>query len=64
MILSLSRASRPTDNGRQERWYRTVKNEKRPHQSLWNFTPAYVHKILRLPARFSDILCKITVTEI
>jgi len=28
MILSPSRANRPTDNGRQERWYRTVKQEE------------------------------------
>lgn len=27
-ILSPSRANRPTDNGRQERWYRTVKQEE------------------------------------
>jgi len=72
MILSPARAHRPTDNGRQERGYRTVKpeeiycyptypsvevarislaqyiefyNEKRPHQSLWNYTPGYVHRL-------------------
>lgn len=72
MSLSPARANRPTDNGRQERWYRTAKqeeiycyptyideeaarfcikgfieeyNEKRPHQALLNFTPAYVHRI-------------------
>jgi len=28
MILSPSRAYRPTDNSRQERWYRTVKQEE------------------------------------
>lgn len=28
MILSPSRANRPTDNARQERWYRTVKQEE------------------------------------
>lgn len=28
MVLSPSRANRPTDNGRQERWYRTVKQEE------------------------------------
>ena len=28
MVLSPGRASRPTDNGRQERWYRTVKQEE------------------------------------
>ena len=28
MVLSPSRASRPTDNSRQERWYRTVKQEE------------------------------------
>jgi len=28
MVLSLSRPNRPTDNGRQERWYRTVKQEE------------------------------------
>jgi len=28
IIISPSRASRPTDNGRQERWYRTVKQEE------------------------------------
>jgi putative transposase len=28
MVLSLSRVNRPTDNGRQERWYRTVKQEE------------------------------------
>ena len=28
MLLSPSRAYRPTDNGRQERWYRTVKQEE------------------------------------
>lgn len=71
MLLSPSRSHRPTDNSRQERWYRTVKqeeiycypeypseltarhsvasyieeyNEQRPHQALWNFTPAYVHR--------------------
>ena len=72
MVLSPSRANRPTDNGRQERWYRTVKqeeiycyptypsaevarlslsryiryyNEDRPHQSLWNYPPGYVHRL-------------------
>ena len=71
MIISPGRANRPTDNARQERWYRTVKqeeiycyptypsigiarqslaryieeyNELRPHQSLWNYTPGYVHR--------------------
>lgn len=28
MVLSPSRPSRPTDNGRQERWYRTAKQEE------------------------------------
>jgi len=28
MVISPSRVSRPTDNGRQERWYRTVKQEE------------------------------------
>ena len=28
MVLSPSRPNRPTDNGRQERWYRTVKQEE------------------------------------
>jgi len=28
MILSLGRADRPTDNGRQERWYRSIKQEE------------------------------------
>jgi putative transposase len=28
IVLSPSRPSRPTDNGRQERWYRTVKQEE------------------------------------
>ena len=28
MVLSFSRPHRPTDNGRQERWYRTVKQEE------------------------------------
>ena len=28
MVMSPSRVSRPTDNGRQERWYRTVKQEE------------------------------------
>jgi hypothetical protein len=28
MVLSPGRANRPTDNGRQERWYRTVKQEE------------------------------------
>lgn len=28
MVLSPGRAHRPTDNGRQERWYRTVKQEE------------------------------------
>lgn len=28
MLLSLSRVHRPTDNARQERWYRTVKQEE------------------------------------
>jgi len=28
MVLSLSRPSRPTDNARQERWYRTAKQEE------------------------------------
>jgi putative transposase len=28
MVLSPSRAYRPTDNSRQERWYRTVKQEE------------------------------------
>jgi transposase-like protein len=72
LLLSPSRIRRPTDNARQERWYRTVKqeeiycypaypsleiaryslssyieeyNEKRPHQSLFNFTPGHVHRI-------------------
>jgi transposase len=72
LILSPGRAYRPTDNARQERWYRTVKqeeiycyptyptdqiaryslakyiheyNEKRPHQTLWNFTPGFVHRL-------------------
>ena len=72
MVLSPSRANRPTDNGRQERWYRTAKqeeiycyatyptieiarsslgryirfyNEDRPHQSLWNYPPGYVHRL-------------------
>ncbi len=72
MVLSPSRAYRPTDNGRQERWYRTAKqeeiycyptypslelarlslaryikfyNEQRPHQSLWNYTPGYLHRL-------------------
>jgi transposase InsO family protein len=72
MVLSPGRANRPTDNGRQERWYRTVKqeeiyccptyptveiapwslgqyihsdNEERPHQALWNYPPAYVHRL-------------------
>jgi putative transposase len=72
LMLSPSRSHRPTDNARQERWYRTVKqeeiycyptypteqiarhllakyidhyNEKRPHQSLCNFTPGYVHRL-------------------
>jgi putative transposase len=72
MVLSPSRANRPTDNGRQERWYRTVKqeeiycyptypsvevarlslsryiryyNEDRPHQSLGNYPPGYVHRL-------------------
>jgi putative transposase len=72
MVLSPSRAYRPTDNGRQERWYRTVKQEEiycyptypapdvarsslaryihfyhedRPHQALWNYTPAFVHRL-------------------
>ena len=72
MVMSRCRVNRPTDNGRQERWYRTVKqeeiycyptypskeiareslaryieeyNEKRPHQALWNYTPAYVHRL-------------------
>jgi len=68
--ISPSRAHRPTDNPRMERFYRTIKtddikiryddynqakdviakyidhyNNKRPHQSLWGYTPAYVHKI-------------------
>ena len=72
MVLSPGRPNRPTDNGRQERWYRTAKqeeiycyatyptveiarlslgryiryyNEERPHQSLWNYPPAYVHRL-------------------
>jgi putative transposase len=72
MLLSPSRTNRPTDNCRQERWYRTVKqeeiycyptypsihiarqslaryieeyNETRPHQSLWNYTPGYIHRL-------------------
>ena len=72
MVISPSRAHRPTDNSRQERWYRTAKqeeiycyptyasleiarslmaryikfyNETRPHQSLLNYTPAYVHRL-------------------
>lgn len=72
MVISPSRANRPTDNARQERWYRTIKqeeiycfrdypdiviarrsigkyvreyNELRPHQALWNFTPAFVHRV-------------------
>lgn len=72
MILSYGRVDRPTDNGRQERFYRTVKqeeiytvldypsypsarasigdylsyyNQKRPNQTLWNFTPAEVHRV-------------------
>ena len=28
MVLSPSRANRPTDNARQERWYRTAKQEE------------------------------------
>lgn len=28
MVLSPARSNRPTDNGRQERWYRTVKQEE------------------------------------
>ena len=28
MIISPSRVNRPTDNARQERWYRTVKQEE------------------------------------
>jgi hypothetical protein len=70
MILSPGRADSPTDNSRQERWYRPVKqeeiylyptypsleiaraslaryiafhNERRPHQALWHYTPAFVH---------------------
>jgi putative transposase len=72
MVLSPSRAYRPTDNARQERWYRSVKqeeiycyptypsdeiarsspaqyirfyHEERPHQALWNYTPAFVHHL-------------------
>jgi len=72
MLLRLSRVHRPTDNARQERWFRTAKqeeiycyptypslelarssigdyiryyNEKRPHQALWNYTPAVVHRL-------------------
>jgi putative transposase len=72
MVLSPSRPNRPTDNARQERWYRTAKqeeiycyptyptaeiarlslgryihhyNEERPHQSLWNYPPGYVHRL-------------------
>jgi transposase InsO family protein len=28
LLLSLARPQRPTDNGRQERWYRTLKQEE------------------------------------
>ena len=72
MLLRLSRVHRPTDNARQERWFRTAKqkeiygyptypslelarssigdyiryyNEKRPHQALWNYTPAFFHRL-------------------
>jgi hypothetical protein len=86
MVLSPSRANRPTDNGRQERWYRTVKqeeiycyptyptaevarlslgryiryyNEERPHQSLWNYPPGYVHRLgnkTRLLAQYKTMV--------
>ena len=54
--LSFARVRRPTDNAITERFYGSIKQEEigryigfynndRPHQSLYNFTPAYVHQI-------------------
>jgi len=72
VVFSPGRVSRPTDNARQERFYRTLKqeevychdgylsletarssigqwiqyyNEVRPHQALFGYPPAFVHRL-------------------
>ncbi|MGC8908443.1 MAG: integrase core domain-containing protein [Desulfomonilaceae bacterium] len=72
VAFSPGRVARPTDNARQERFYRTLKqeevychdgyvslesarssigswidyyNEVRPHQALFGYTPAVVHRV-------------------
>jgi len=72
VVFSPGRVARPTDNARQERFYRTLKqeevychqgyvslegarssigywmeyyNEVRPHQALFGYPPAFVHRL-------------------